>query len=462
MDEGSDPTERSDVSFTQGRRGSVGVVMKGRLGRMSPSYGTFLGGFIAFLALTLLALLDVRRGFLFHVYPVRTLFYVLTPIHGLMLTSGLGGMIACYWGARSREPRLSDTSRYVKRLTFIIFALLVIDLFAYRSVPAARSLASGRINADWLQAFGVVGWRRPIAQATSYLLSVWHATMLGILISGLTLSILPMYLKPYWTRGGFTGSLFGAMFALPQPFCSCCSSVMAPSFARRGASTNFLLSFVIGAPMLNVTTVVLSLALLPAPFAFTRIVAGVFVTVVVTYMVARIAAEWDHPQVAMAGTGRDTGKLQRILGTYLRPFDGDRIGSRRETLETPSQLFSAWLQASGRIALILVPALWVWSVVAAAIFQALPSAFGNNLPSVVLAAVGGTFFMISTWSEIPIALQLIQSGIDGPAAALLVVLPAISLPCVMLLGGSLRRFRMVALLSVGVIIVGIVAGAMFL
>jgi len=39
----------------------------------------------------------------------------------------------------------------------------------------------------------------------------------------------------------------------------------------------------------------------------------------------------------------------------------------------------------------LAPALWVWSVVEAAIFQALPSAFGNILPSVVLAAVGGTF-----------------------------------------------------------------------
>jgi uncharacterized membrane protein YraQ (UPF0718 family) len=178
-------------------------------------------------------------------------------------------------------------------------------------------------------------------------------------------------------------------------------------------------------------------------------------------MVARIADDWDHPQVAMAGTGPDTGRLQRIIWACFRPFDGI-AGRGRETLETPSQLFGAWLHASGRIALVLLPALWVWSVVAAAIFQALPPAFGNNFPSVVLAAVGGTFFMISTWSEIPIALQLVQSGIDGPAAALLVVLPAISLPCGMLLGGALRRFRMIVLLSIGVIIVGIVAGAMFL
>lgn len=58
--------------------------------------------------------------------------------------------------------------------------------------------------------------------------------------------------------------------------------------------------------------------------------------------------------------------------------------------------------------------------------------------------------------------QLIQSGFTGPAAALLVVLPAISLPCMMLLGGSLQRFRVVALLSIAVMIVGIPAGALFL
>src|SRR5207302_6196528 len=130
--------------------------------------------------------------------------------------------------------------------------------------------------------------------------------------------------------------------------------------------------------------------------------------------------------------------------------------------ETPSQLIATWLAASGRIALVLVPTLWIWSVAASLLFQATPSAFGNNMPSVVVAAIAGTFFMISTWSEIPMALALIQSGFDGPAAALLVVLPAISLPCMVLLGGSLQRFRLVAVLSAMVIVVGVAAGALFL
>ena len=70
---------------------------------------------------------------------------------------------------------------------------------------------------------------------------------------------------------------------------------MAPSLVRRGASTTFLLSFVLGAPMLNITTIVLALALLPLPFAVTRILAGLVVTILVTHVVARLADRWDPP-----------------------------------------------------------------------------------------------------------------------------------------------------------------------
>ena len=432
---------------------------------MPAAYRTALTAFMSCLALTLLALLDVRRGFLFADYPVRTLFFVFTPSHALMLAAGVAGMRWSYRALRSQETQVHEASRLIRVLTFSILAMLVIDLFAYRGVPAARSIAAGRVNLDWIRAFGVTAWWKPIAQATSYLLNVWHATMLGLLISGLALTILPVYFAPYIARRGFTGSLFGALFALPQPFCSCCSSVMALPLVRRGASTTFLLSFVLGAPMLNITTITLAVALLPLPFAVTRILAGLVVTILATHVVARVADRWDRPEVAMSSTTLDTTRtpnwIQKIGDVYLRLFDLDRL-MREGPVKTPSQLFSRWLSVSGRLALVLVPTLWVWSVIASAVFQALPSAFGNNLPSVVLAAFGGTFFMISTWSEIPMALELIQAGYNGPAAALLVVLPAISLPCMMLLGGSLRRFRMVALLSAAVMVVGVVAGAMFL
>jgi uncharacterized membrane protein YraQ (UPF0718 family) len=70
--------------------------------------------------------------------------------------------------------------------------------------------------------------------------------------------------------------------------------------------------------------------------------------------------------------------------------------------------------------------------------------------------------MISTWTEIPVALQLINSGLTGPAATLLVVLPPLSLPCAMLLGGSLGRFTGVIMLVLAVMLSGVLAGVMFL
>jgi uncharacterized membrane protein YraQ (UPF0718 family) len=447
-----------------------------------------IAGFLLSLTAVLLALVDFRRGFLFSTYPARSLFYAFNPWQVALFAVGAVGMFVSYRALATREATKRNAAHDLKILTFAILGLLIVDLFTYRGVPASRSIASGRINVDWLQAFGATGASRPFAQATSYLLNVWHATLLGILISGLALTVLPVYFAPYFVRTGFSGSLLGALFALPQPFCSCCSSVMAPSFARRGASTNFLLSFVVGAPMLNVTTIVLAVALLPAPFAVTRIVAGVVVSVFVTYVVARIDQRWagtaevrlkaDAPyredaagasqserQYGASGFLTAVPSAEAISRTFsdffLKLLDIDRIVGAR-AVDTPSRLIAAWLRASGRIALILVPTLWLWSVVAAALFQILPPAFGNNLPSVVLAAVGGTLFMISTWSEIPMALQFIQAGFSGPAAALLVVLPAISLPCMMLLGGSLQRFRMVALLCAAVMLVGIAAGVIFL
>ena len=67
-------------------------------------------------------------------------------------------MYVSHRGLRRLEARGGGTSFHLTLLTFTIVALLVIDLFAYRGVPAARSIASGRLAVDWLGAFGVTGW----------------------------------------------------------------------------------------------------------------------------------------------------------------------------------------------------------------------------------------------------------------------------------------------------------------
>ena len=124
-------------------------------------------------------------------------------------------------------------------------------------------------------------------------------------------------------------------------------------------------------------------------------------TVLVTFLVAHIAERWGAPGLGTRPPEPGSPWMRRMGDAYLRLFNLATITDHGR-LETPSQLVGAWLYSSGRIALVLVPALWMWSVIASGLFQALPSAFGNNLPSVVLSSIGGTLFMISTWSEIGI------------------------------------------------------------
>lgn len=430
-------------------------------------YRLSLAAFVLFTALSLLAIVDFRRGFLFTTatgfggYLAKSPYFVFSPWQGLMLLVGLVGLVACYRNLREYEAELGsvDLGGYLRWLAFLLFGILVVDLFTYRGVPAIRAATAGTISAGWLEAYGITGWLRPLALTLSYMLNVWHATLLGILLAGLALTVLPRYMKSFFAKRGLRGSLFGAAFALPQPFCSCCASVICPSLVRQGASSSFALAFVVGSPMLNITALILAALLLPPLHALTRIVAGVVLTVLVTWLVVRLAEGWrDDEGMVESPLAR---WISRGIDLYSRVFQLEKLVAERP-LDSPAAFVSAWVYVSGRMALVLVPTLAIWSLMTAAIVQVLPSAFGNNPLSIVVAAVAGTLLMISTWTEIPVALQMIQAGYSGPAATLLVVLPPVSLPCLLILGGATRRFRLVALLGLAVMVVGIAAGIIFL
>ena len=63
-------------------------------------------------------------------------------------------MLQCYRQLRGLEQRLRIAPFVTSLLAAAIGALLVVDLFAYRLVPATRSLALGSISLDWLGAGG--------------------------------------------------------------------------------------------------------------------------------------------------------------------------------------------------------------------------------------------------------------------------------------------------------------------
>jgi hypothetical protein len=77
---------------------------------------------------------------------------------------------------------------------------------------------------------------------------------------------------------------------------------------------------------------------------------------------------------------------------------------------------------------------------------------------IVAMALAGTLFVIPTAGEVPIVQAMLALGMGaGPAAALIMTLPAISLPSLAMLG-SVFSLRIRLVIAIGVVLSGIVAG----
>lgn len=73
-------------------------------------------------------------------------------------------------------------------------------------------------------------------------------------------------------------------------------------------------------------------------------------------------------------------------------------------------------------------------------------------------ALAGTLFVIPTAGDVPIVQAMFSLGMGaGPAAALIMTLPAVSLPSLAMLG-RVFSLRVRLVIAVGVVISGIVAG----
>jgi uncharacterized membrane protein YraQ (UPF0718 family) len=73
-------------------------------------------------------------------------------------------------------------------------------------------------------------------------------------------------------------------------------------------------------------------------------------------------------------------------------------------------------------------------------------------------AIAGTLFVIPTAGEVPIIQAMLSFGMGvGPAGALLMTLPLISVPSMAMLGRSFPR-RVLTVVAVAVVACGVVSG----
>lgn len=246
--------------------------------------------------------------------------------------------------------------------------------------------------------------------ALVYFLAVWKAAVLGVILGSLVQVLIPRnWLMRTLGQPRFQGTLLGTLFSLPGMMCSCCAAPVTAGLRRQQVSMGGALAFWMGNPLLNPATLVFMGFVLGWQFALIRLVAGLAMVLIIASLVQRLVK--DTVQTATVEIESAT-----VQGSFFT-----RWGRALWTL--------VWNTIPVYILAVLVlGAARVW------LFPHTEGVVDNTLFWVVAMAVAGCLFVIPTAAEIPIVQTMMLAGMGtAPALALLMTLPAVSLPSLVML-----------------------------
>jgi len=282
--------------------------------------------------------------------------------------------------------------------------------------------------------------RAALDYAMVYFLAVWKAAVLGVLLGSLVQVLIPRdWLLRTLGQKRVGGTLFGTLFSVPGMMCSCCAAPVTAGLRRQQASMGGALAFWMGNPLLNPATLVFMGFVLGWHFALIRLLAGLAIVPGVALLVQRWVKESDRPSSLP-----ETATAAEPQGGFMA-----RWGRALWTL--------FWSTIPVYIlAVLLLGAARVW------LFPHADGAIDNSLMWVVAMAIVGCLFVIPTAAEIPVVQTMMMAGMGmAPALALLITLPAVSLPSLIMLRKS---FPAKALWLTGglVAVSGVIVGALAL
>lgn len=272
-----------------------------------------------------------------------------------------------------------------------------------------------------------------------YGLAVWKAVLAGLVIAAAVQALVPRtWLVGLLSRRRATSSAaLGGLLATPSMMCTCCTAPVASALRRSGVPTAGVVAYWLGNPLLNPAVLVFLALVAPWEWVVTRAVVGAAVVVGGAVLVARATDGLVDPQTADAVAPlAPEGSAVRRFATAL---------ARTALVVVPEYLlivllvgsFSGWLFPLGESA-------QSWGVLAAG-----------------AAVLLGTLLVVPTAGEIPLVQGLALAGTGGAVlGALLVTLPAISLPSMVMVQRALTW--QVTVLAAAVVAAGGLAAAVLL
>jgi uncharacterized membrane protein YraQ (UPF0718 family) len=284
-------------------------------------------------------------------------------------------------------------------------------------------------------------WHAATTFFHGYVLSIWQALVVALLISASIQALVPRSWLPRTLnrRRLISSGLAGGVASMPSMMCTCCAAPVAVTLRRNGVSPAAAVAYWLGNPLLNPAVLGFLFFVAPWQWTLTRMVVGIAAVLGVAVsvgLVTRVRGSGPPPPEAIAAPGDEEA-------------GASRAASRR------------FLRALLRLCLILLPEYAVLVLAVGAcrgwlLTLSQPAHHGlQGLLIVVLAAVAGTLIVIPTAGEIPILQGLALLGVSsGTLGALLITLPAVSVPGVAMIAGSFG-WKAVTTTTVVVIVAGL-------
>jgi uncharacterized protein len=281
-------------------------------------------------------------------------------------------------------------------------------------------------------------WEAALGYALAYGKAIWQAMVLGLLLGSGVQALLPVeWVAKLLGSTGFGSVAKGGLLSIPGMMCTCCAAPVVVGLRERQSSPGAAISFWLGNTVLNPATLIFMGFVLGWNWTALRFVLGMLMVFGLGYLVNRMVSREE----ADAADRR----LAELAASTPAP------GS-----------FARWLDILCRMTVRLVPEYIILVLLLGAarawLFPHAGPEIDNTLGWIIALAVAGTLFVIPTAGEVPIVQAMLSLGVGvGPAGALLMTLPPISLPSLAIISRSFRPLTLV-LVTLSVMAFGIAGG----
>jgi uncharacterized membrane protein YraQ (UPF0718 family) len=294
-----------------------------------------------------------------------------------------------------------------------------------------------------------VGWQAAWDYARAYYLAIWQALVLSLLLGACVQVLVPRaWIAQRLGRLGFGSTVVVGALSAAGMMCTCCTAPIVVGLRKQRASAGAAMAMFVATPTLNPAVLLFIGFVLSWQLAGLRLVAGLAIVVAVAWLANALTPRAERNAAA--------GDI------VASPIEDPSLG--------PGEVVRAWLAALWwEIRTILPGYIVVVLLLGAARAWLFPAGLllhGGGLVTTLIAAIAGTLFVIPTGAEVPIVQSLSAAGLGiAPAVALLVALPAISLPSMFIARSGFRPVVFAAVggaVALGAILAGVVAAALHL